>query len=199
MAGHPRSGTSLPQAPQPAPVPQLVTDPVWSLRPWPVDIDLGSAVVTIPALPAADWLAVLMRAEPDPDAVFPGLLSPAEEEMVEDLLYSGQLNIAQLERLYLDVVTAAGARPWWVTLRLIEVTRTSWAVIGADMILRGVDATRLSLSGWLDAVLLTIMRSITPESSTMFTLQLEIPPPSETAAVAEQLDMTEAAFLAMGR
>ncbi len=198
MAAPARTPSNLPQA-QSAPVPQLVTDPVWSLRPWPVEIDLGPIAVTIPALPAADWLAALMKAEPDPDSVFPGLLPSEEEEAVEDLLYSGRLTLAQADQIFLDVVTTVSARPWWVALRLIEVARNQWAIVGAELLLRGVDASKVSLSGWLDAALLTIMRSITPESSTMFTLQLEAPPPSETAAAQGQLEMDAAQFLAMGR
>ena len=142
MAGRQRTAVNS-QVPQPAPVPELVTDPVWSLRPWPVEIDLGSRVVAIAALPAADWLVHLMAAELDPDAVFPGLLPPDEEELVEDMLYDGRLGLDQLDRIFLDVVSAVSARPWWVALRLIATTRAHWAVIGADMTLRGVDPARL--------------------------------------------------------
>ena len=196
MAVRPRPAATSQVPPQPAPVPELVSDPVWSLRPWPVEIDLGSRVVTIPALPAADWLTHLMG-EVNPDAVFPGLLSADEEELVEDMLYTGVLSLDQLDRIFLDVVSAVGARPWWVTLRLVAQVRANWAVIGADMLVRGVDATRLSLSGWLDVALLTLMRHIRPEDSTMFTLQLEAPPPSETAQVQDELEMSPEAFLAL--
>lgn len=196
MAAHPRTAVNS-QVPQPAPVPELVTDPVWSLRPWPVEIDLGSRVVTILALPAADWLVHLMAAQLDPDAVFPGLLPSDEEELVEDMLYDGRLGLDQLDRIFLDVVTAVSARPWWVALRLVAATRAHWAVVGADMILRGVDAARLSLSAWLDVALLTIMRHIRTEDSMMFTLQLEMVPASEVAATQGQLEMSEEAFLAM--
>ena len=119
------------------------------------------------------------------------------EELVEDMLYDGRLSLDQLDRIFLDVVSAVSARPWWVALRLVASTRAHWAVVGADMLLRGVDASRLSLSAWLDVALLTIMRHIRAEDSTMFTLQLEMVPASETAQVEQQLEMSQAAFLAM--
>jgi hypothetical protein len=196
VAAHPRTAAN--PSVQPAPVPELVTDPVWSLRPWPVEIDLGPRVVTIPALPAADWLVHLLL-EVDLDAIFPGLLPSDEEELVEDMLYDGRLSLDQLDRLFLDVIGTVSARPWWVALRLVAQVRANWAVLGADMTLRGVDPTRLSLSAWLDVALLTIMRHISAEDSTMFTLQLEMAPASETARIQEGLEMSQEAFMAMAR
>jgi len=40
-------------------------DPVWSLRPWPVEIDMGSQTFTVPAVPAIEWLKFLLEPEPD--------------------------------------------------------------------------------------------------------------------------------------
>lgn len=177
-------------------IPNLITEPIWSLRPRSVEIELAGITVEIPALAAADWLEVLMVEQVDPEDLFPGLLSPEDAELIEDLLYEERLNVDQLDQLFFDILTTVAARPWWVTLRLIAVARASWAVLGPEM-LRQADATRLSLSGWLDVLLVTIMSRIEPTSATMFTLQLEMPPSWEAAQVQEDLEMTPSEFMAM--
>jgi hypothetical protein len=178
-------------------VPQLVTDPVWSLRPWPVIVEIGPLELVVPALPAADWLAVLMVENIDPDDLFPGLLDPADAEQVEEALYAGELSLDDFDQAFLNLVTTVSGRPWWVALRLISVARQSWAGFGGEMLLRGVDANRLSLSAWLDVLLLTILRNSEPEAVTMFTLQLEMPPPDEVKKVESELEMSSSAFMAM--
>ena len=194
MAGR-RSAPSVEQAPR-VQIPKLITDPVWSLRPWPVQVTIGPLQVQIPALPAADWLAVLMANEIDPEDIFPGLLEPEDMEAFEDALYAGEFGLDEYNRTFFEVIETVAARPWWVTLRLIGVVRDEWAVIGADLLAK-VDASALSLSGWLDVALASIMAHIEPESATMFTLQLEMPPPREVAKVQQELEMSPAEFMAL--
>jgi hypothetical protein len=163
-----------------------------------VAVDLAGTTVEIPALPAADWLGVLMADPLDPEDVFPGLLSQEEADQVEDFLFDELVSLDELDQIFLDVVGLVGARPWWVTMRLVAAARNGWAVLGPEM-LRQVDATRVSLSGWLDVLLVTILRRIEPESATMFTLQLELPPASEAKRVEEELEMSPSAFMALAR
>lgn len=179
-------------------VPNLVTDPVWSLDPWPVTIQLGRRELEIPALPARDWLAVLMVADFVPEAVLPGLLAdPAEgDEEIGDALLAGEVDPEELDQAVLDVITAVSGRPWWVAMRLIGTARGAWQTIGAEMIMK-VDAARISLSAWLDVALLLMMRNIDEQQATMFALQLEMPPPNVDVEEVEP-EMAASSFMAMG-
>jgi hypothetical protein len=178
-------------------VPKLNRDPVASLRPWPVNVTLGSREWQIPALPAADWLSVLMTDELDPDDVFPGLLTFSDASAVEDLLASGDIKLEEMYDTVRDIIATATARQWWVGLRLILVARDSWNNVGAQLILQHVDAAQLSLAAWLDTVLLTVLNSMDPKDVAMFTMQLEAPPEGEELAV-EDMEMSSDAFLSMG-
>jgi hypothetical protein len=159
-------------------------------------VSLGPLELVIPALPATDWLAVLMADEIDPEDIFPGLLESVDVEAFEDALYAGEFGLDEYNRTFFEILEAVTARPWWVAMRLIDVVREEWAVIGADMLAR-VDSSALSLSGWLDVALVTILSHIEPESATMFTLQLEMPPPDEVTKVQDELEMSPSQFMAM--
>ena len=104
-----------------------------------------------------------------------------------------------LEELYetcLEVISTASGRPWWVTMRLIGVARESWHILSGEML--KVDATRMSLSGWLDVLLLVIISSMDPKDTTMFSMRLEAPPP-EVETKPEEMEMSANSFLNMGR
>lgn len=178
-------------------VPKLNRDPISSLRPWPVTVTLGGRDWDIPAMPAADWLVILMTDELDPDDVFPGLLSSEDAADVEDFLSSGVITLEQMYDIVRDIVATATARQWWVGLRLILLARDSWNNIGAQLILKQVDASKVSLSAWLDTVLLTLLNSMDPKDVAMFTMQLEAPPEGEELP-AEDMEMSAGAFLSMG-
>lgn len=146
---------------------------------------------------AAEWLTVLMVENLELDDIFPGLLDEDGVEVVEDLIIDGTLDLEEFQELVLSVIEVASARPWWVTLRLVEAARGSWDILGGEMGLRGVDPTRLSLSAWLDVLLLIIIRSMDQKDVQMFTLKLEAPPPQAQQDAEQSMEMPAAAFLAM--
>lgn len=190
-----------PRAPAPSSdriqIPKLNQDPVLSLRPWPVVVSIGDEDFTIPALPATDWLNVLMRDSPELDDVFPGLLGEDDQAGATEALGATLTSVDDFSTLVLDVVELVAGRPWWVTFRLIGTAKGSWDVLGAEMLLKGVDADRLSLSAWLDVLLLVIFKNLDQKDVTMFTLKLESPPPELAAEVADELTMTRDAFASM--
>ena len=157
-------------------IPTFVTDPIWSLRCWPVDVQLVGHSVQIPALPAADWLAVLAATPLDPEDVFPGLAVDGPE-LVDELLYSGELSLDDLYRTTLEVISTVAGRPWWIALRLIASAVHNWGVVGSKLVLGGVDAEKVSLSAWLDAVFMIIIEGTPEDQLTMFFSKLEFPPP----------------------
>lgn len=176
-------------------LPVLVTDPIWSLKQWPVIVQLGGDDLTIPAMPAADWLVVLMVNDFDPEAVFPGLLSAPDQLQVEDHLHHGILTLEEVHHVSMEIISMVSGRPWWVSLRLIHAAAASWDALGGDLV-RKADAAALSLSAWLDVLFLLIVRSIDDANRTMFLLKLEMAP-TGWGPEPEELEMSGDAFLAM--
>lgn len=157
-------------------IPTFVTDPVWSLQCWPVEVEVCGEMVAIPALSAAEWLAVLAAKPIDLEDVFPGLAVDATE-LVDDLLYAERLSLDELSMITLDVISTVTGRPWWIAMRLITSAMANWGLIGAKLVLAGVDASRVSLAAWLDAVFMIIIEGTHEDKLTMFFSQLEFPPP----------------------
>jgi hypothetical protein len=197
VAGHPRSAPSAPDANAgKVHVPHLNLDPIQSLQPWPVIVTCLHKELEIPALPATDWLTVLMTDPVQLDDIFPGLLGEEWVDWVEDQLLSGALDADDYQDTVLSIIETVSARKWWITLRLVDLAKSSWDVIGPEMMLRGVDASRISLSAWLDVVLITTLKNMEPKDTQMFTSRLEAAPPGE--AEPEEMEMSQSAFLALG-
>lgn len=160
-------------------VTHVVADPIWSLRPWSVSVSLGPILGAIPSQPAADWLSILMLENVDLFDIVPGMCGDVFEDRVTTMLMDGVIELSQVRRAALDVVSCVTGRPWWFSMRLIKTAVASWEVVGGELAFRGVDAERLSLSAWLDAVYLICLRSMESSKITMFMSQLEIAPPEE--------------------
>lgn len=180
MAGHARRPfnppTSGSQKSSGIRVPKVVTDPVWSLRPWPVDVRIDGNTIQIPALPACEWLALLMTDGLDVGDFF-WSLSPDLSEALDDALYAERLSFDDYLDLIFGVLDQVCGRRWHIALRLIGSARASWDVVGAELVYRHVDAAVISLSAWLDVVLLIMLKSMEEKDVAMFTAKLEAPPP----------------------
>lgn len=191
-----RASSSDIQAPPPVTVPKVVTDPIWSLRIWPVTFTVAGQDFTIPEVSAAGWLESLMSGDFDLMVMVEDLLPPQDMERLRDLLWAGALNLMELDDLLSEVLNAVTGRPWYVALRVISVVQTHWDFLGADLALRGVRADTISIAAWLDVALLTILNNIDPEKATMFTSQLEMPPPGATVK-PETMEITASQFMSM--
>jgi hypothetical protein len=176
-------------------IPKLNRDPIQSLCPLPLAVSTNEGDYEIPAMTAAEWLSVLMVENLSLDDIFPGLLSPDEVEQVEEEIILGSLGIEELNQLVIDIIETISARPWWVTMRLVEVARGSWDMLGAEMGMRGIDATRVSLSLWLDMLLLVAVKNMEQKDVQMFMLKLESPPPGVQSQ--EELEMSPEQFMAL--
>jgi hypothetical protein len=160
-----------------------------------VIIVMKTREVEIPALSAADWLTVLMTEDLDLGEIFPGLLNDHDSDLVEELILAGDLDY-EYEDIILSIIETVSARPWWVTMRLIELARTSWDVLGAELGLRGVNPTQISLSSWLDILLLVAIRSMDEKDVQMFCLRLEAPPPHVQVDESE-MEIPASQFMSM--
>lgn len=144
----------------------------------------------IPAMVAADWLDVLMTPW------------TADGFLMEFLPHGVDLVMNKIEPwdardLAFDILEDVTGRHWWVALRLIQVIAEAWDVMGPEATFNGVDATKLSLAAWLDAMLVLVMRRIDKDHLPAFVAQLEAPPMGEELP-AEEMEMTTEQFLALG-
>jgi hypothetical protein len=171
---------------------------VWSLKPWPTQLYLGGHEFEIPAVPAADWIPAIIDMTEDTVGLLMSLLSEDDSARLTDLMFTGTVATEDLFTLCTDLLTTVGARPWWVTVRLVSVAQQNWDTVGAEMMLKGVNASTVSLAGWLDVFLLVLLRMMDPKQTAMFTTRLEMVPPEFADQVpVEAMEMSADAFLSM--
>lgn len=177
------------------PVPKHNKNPIRSLRPAPMFLMVAGQEVEIPALSAADWLQLLMSDNWTPDTIFmefvPGGLDLLMRQ--EDVL-----DPVTVEDLVLEMIEEASSRSWWIALRLVSAIQNGWEVVGGEMILRQLDPATLSLAGWLDAMMLIVLKAIKPDEHAMFIARLEVPPLG-VEMPAEDMEMSAEQFMSMMR
>jgi hypothetical protein len=156
-----------------------------------VELELAGNVYLFPAVPAVDWLAVLMKQDLDPDEIVLEMCQDGAE-----LLLNEDIDPRELQEAVFDVIEQVSGRKWWIALRLIGVVRGSWNVLGAEMFYRHIDPAVLSLSAWLDVMLVLTIRAMDPKDVAMFTSRLELPPPGQTVP-EEEMAMSSDQFLSM--
>lgn len=187
------------QPPKPEPriqLPELVKDPSWSLQPWPIMVTVGMLSMEIPALTAAEWLLALgMGHSLDLEDILPGLLD--NEEEIDDALVQGELDLVELHKVTLDVISAVTGRTWYVALNIIGVAVGSWDALGGELVLRGVDASKLSIAAWIDAVYLIMVRAMDNEQLMVFTSKIQVPPPGFEEDDTDAGLMSRDEFMAM--
>ncbi len=148
---------------------------------------------------ALEWLELLMTGADalEPTTFVEHVFAEDDAEEILDLLWNGELDIEEFNDIVLELIGEVSGRPWWVTMKLISSAKGSWDFLGAELMLQGIRATEVSLSAWLDVVLLLILRNIDPDKATLFTSELEMPPPG-VEMKPEELEISAQQFLSMG-
>lgn len=177
-------------------IPRLVDDPIASLAAWSIDISVRGQHGTIPPLSAASWLAVLMTEDVDLWDVVPGLC-PELNGPLTKMLLNEDVDPDDIRKVALDVIETASGRRWWVAVRLVSIVRQSWEVVGGEMTLQGIRPAEIPFGAWLDAALLICVKGLEADKVTMFTSQLEAPPPDSGIKVQE-MTMSPSEFMALG-
>ena len=148
-------------------------------------------------MPAAGWLAVLLPKDWGLGDVFPGLLEPDDADWVDDQIAQGDISEDDLEAVQLNILSTVTGRPWYVSMRLIQIASGAWDSIGAD-ILTQADAAVLSIAGWLDVLYLVILRAMDENKTQLFVSELGLPPVGYATEDPQDLEMTHDAFMALG-
>jgi hypothetical protein len=173
-------------------------DPLVSLTPPQIDVDLGDWTYTIPALPAADWLVAVLS--PNGGAIVPGLLRVQDRRDIWADYAAGAWSEEELLEVEREALAAASGRPWWEADRLIRsaFSSDSWPIVSGEMIHRGIDVHTISLAGWLNWIfVLVISRCKDDAERSKFEAQLRAIPAGVTPEqLAESEEDMAAAFMA---
>lgn len=167
-----------------------------SLWPCEVDVQLGIWIYTIPALPAAEWIAAV--SSNDAFAIVPGLL---DEEMIADVwdqLELGGIALDEIGTVARHALGAAAGRPWWEAQHLISGAVQSWDVIGGRLQLAGVDLLKQSLGAFCNTIYALATKDMEKKDRMKFDMELHRPPLDATEEIASNeavlADQFRAAF-----
>lgn len=160
-------------------------DPVAAIRPYPIDVQLGPWIYTIPELSAADWLeAVVSR---DPGAIVPGLMDEATQRDVWRCVLRGEITPDEINEGWRYALGAAVGQPWWSAARLLlsAAHRDAWPVIHGRLSLRGVDLERVSIGALWNAIYYIGLEGCNDQTErAKFEFDLAQAPPGVSAAEA---------------
>lgn len=119
-----------------------------ALRCWPITINLGGDTYRIGPRPAIDWIMPLI--DEDWMRVVPGLLDRDAGSPLPALLLSGTVQGAECVRAARDATEIAAGMSWWTAVRLV-LSSTQYADLSGQLVIDGVDATRVSLGAFTQA------------------------------------------------
>lgn len=156
----------------------MAVDPVASLRPADIDVEVGDWEYTVPALTAAEWIE-LMAGGGIP-AIVPGLLGTEDRMGVMRDYLDGNITKQDLEDACRRVLEVAGGRKWWEVERLVDsaIRGDVWPTIHGQLVLKGVDLDRLTLAGFVNAVWVMALQNCQKESEKQaLEWELTKPPP----------------------
>lgn len=174
----------------------MTSDPLVHLIACPITITFRDRTYTIPAMNTTEWMRILGGENVDLYDIFPTLAGSEAIEHVEDVIWDELDGSDEVRRLACEIITVAGDRPWWVTVRLVGLLRDDYKLLGGDLALAGIRGD-VPLAMWLDCLWSLVLRRIDPKKVTSWVHQVETPPKEwqeETDVEAE-----ERAFMAAMR
>lgn len=142
-------------------------DPAASLRIWAIEFELGGRTFEVPALPAADWLPLLL--EGDPLAV----LDLGDLGEIDEMILGGEVTSEELGKALTMVIEQATGRSFHAALVLAQVAKMQWPIIGGDLVRRGMRFDQVSIGAALDAIHATILGLLKPEAAEKFQALLD--------------------------
>jgi hypothetical protein len=164
------------------------------LAPCEIIVNFDDSDYPIPAMTAHQWCQILLGDPFDPYDVFP-LLAGADAVIdVEDAIDRKTYGPDDVSRIAHEIITVAGDRPWWVTLRMLSVAAQVWDRIGAVLVREGVDSRHLSLAAWLDAIWSIMLSYIERDNLQSWLSQMEVAPTGWADEI--DFDEQERAFIA---
>jgi hypothetical protein len=162
---------------------------------WPCEVEvyIDNDTYTIPALPAADWVATV--AQNDALAIVPGLLSDEEQWEIYDRMEDG-LPLSEFETYARHALEAAAGRPWWEAQHLVIGSVQAWDVIGGRLLLSGINLSQVSLGAFCNAVYALAVQDMDKKDRMKFDNDLRRPPVEEIEAQGSDDSFVAAQFRA---
>lgn len=173
-------------------------DAIASLRPYPIDIQVGDDwVYTIPALPAADWIEAVL-ADDGLKAPVPGLLNDEDRSLVVEDYVFGRLSAEQIAEASREALEVAAGRPWWEADRLIRsaATREAWPIINGELVRRGFRFNEESVGAFCNTVYSMAVQGLKESDRATFEHRLTVPPAGVTVEELVDKGDLEADFFA---
>ena len=171
----------------------MSSDPLASIRSWPIAITLAESEFVIPPQSAAAWLVVLMEERIQTLDLVPGMLRPDDQQEVIDLLAEGRIDLKEINEVCLEVIRSASGRDWWWTMRMLAVLADMWPALFGQM--ADMDLERVPLGAFLDRAYFTCIQHMPEDKRKLFDLELEAVP--EGVEVELDEDAESRAFLQM--
>jgi hypothetical protein len=185
---HPELDGGSPQRP----LPRVNCDPIASLSPRAIDIEVLGRIVTIPPMMAEDWLRLLWADPLDMEQIFPALAMEIWE--IDEAVISGEMRFDEPLEIGLEVLEIASGYRWWFLLRVITTAKAAWMQLGGMLIAAGIDPARISLGAWVSATMSMWIEHMPPEKVSVLIDQLMAPPEGYETEFDEEAE--SAAFLA---
>lgn len=171
-----------------------VSNILMHLAPCVIQVNFEESEYHIPAMTAHQWCQIILGDPFDPYDVFPLLAGTDAIIDVEDAIDHGRQTSEDVTRVAYEVITVAGDRPWWVTMRILAVATQVWDRIGGTLVREGVDSRHLPLAAWLDAVWSIMTSHVDQENRAPWLHQMEAVPTGWEAEI--DFDEQERAFIA---
>lgn len=156
-------------------------DPVASVRIWSVDLDLGGETFEIPALPAADWVPILMSGR-----LLDVLDLVDDPDRVDRVMVRGDIEPDQIRDAIRSVVEQVSGRDAHTAMVIVQSAALRWEVIGGDLVRSGVRFDQIPLGAALDAIHASIMAHLKPEDREKFQSALRPPEQGDQPSHSER-------------
>lgn len=161
----------------------------------PVAFVLDGETYTLPELDAREWLLALL--DPDPAAIVPGLLEPADAEALYEAVFDpyDELDFTVLGAIATQVLEDASGRPWYEARRLAVLAAQQWDN-GFDgwCASRGVDPLVLPLDRFCNLVWRWAFSSVEHDKADELERQLTATPPGAPAELERRPEWQEDAM-----
>lgn len=143
-----------------------------ALRCWPVSVELGKQIFTIPPQPALAWIIPIV--DQDWLGIVPDLIDPADFS-INDLLLSQEVRIADCVDAARDAVSTATGMPWWSAARLVLAVHESPDLTG-ELVICNVDAEVVSIGAFVQATYRILVREADKKQRAKIDAELQRPP-----------------------
>lgn len=152
----------------------------------------GPHLFRIEPKPAADWIIATIQV--GHLGYIPGMLDPAEQELITEALYEGWVTSAELLEANREAIATVSGWPWWSAGKLIGVLIHEMDLAGGLLTLRGVDLQTLPLGAVLNAINALVLSEAGKEERTRWINELVMPPAEKLQPETWDQDAAEVAL-----